>query len=113
MILAIDSNGIRTMIDRSLSDVGIEDAIGHAGDVVAVGIVDIAHAPGGGRVIAEYPVVGEVIIIVARINDPGQTELLHVIDTLGGARLFLGFGKDRQEQRRENCDNSDDDEQFD
>ena len=99
------------MVNRRLQEVGKKQATGNAGNVCAIGILDIAIAPGRLRIVAG-PIGNEEIFIIERINEPGLAQLLQIVYALGLARLLLALGDDRKEQRRQNCNNRNDDEQL-
>src|SRR5581483_7648907 len=59
------------------------------------------------------PDAGERLVIVLRIHELGQPQLLAVGEAGRGAGLLAGLGKNREKNSSQNLDNGDDYEQFD
>ena len=58
------------------------------------------------------PVGHHRIVVVARIQHPGQKQLPLIVDALDAPRLGFPFGQHRQQQRRKNSDDGNDHQQF-
>ena len=89
--------------------IGEPDGVG----VIGVVPVVIEHAPhptgaGLGQIIPD-----QVVTILVRIHDPGQSQLFVVAHTLNPLSLNLGLCQCWQQQRGEDGDNRDDHEEFD
>ena len=56
---------------------------------------------------------GQMLVIVLNILHESQTNLLHIGQALGLARFLTGLGKHGKQNRRQDCDNRNDDEQLD
>jgi len=52
-------------------------------------------------------------IEVALVEQIGQVNLAEIVEADGGSGALLRFGQGRQQQRRERCNDRDDDQQFD
>src|SRR6266550_8416385 len=56
--------------------------------------------------------VGEVVVVVAKVNQEAEADLPEIGNADGLLAFLLGTGKCGQQQRGQNRDDGDDDEQF-
>ena len=92
---------MRSCIGRAAEHLKVFDVRSQARRPVAIIAAEVVHASGR-----------EFFVIVLGVHHQTEGDLLHIRETGGLARLLPRLGKDREKNRGQDGDNSDNDEKF-